>query len=619
MKKHVIVVLFLLSSSLGFAQRFDWVSFTPLLTGNSSQGGIAVTGDAEGNIYSVSVFNEPTIVGEDTLYHGGNLNRPDILLIKWSASGQPLAWRQFYNFSTNGNPDPQVLDFDPIQNQVLLTISSYYSGTPITLVGNETQEDQELAILHGGVLRFDTNLNYISKADIPGGATYYCPSQYHEGFVYSALGYVSTVSKIDDENNVDWSVTPSSGMSYYTIADIAVSDEAVYVLGYYMDGFNSNQTITFGNVSLTPPAELSSETLLLFKLNLDGEPIDGTVIPINTAYTQPVRLCADNDGNLYIASGYNTSGQSFGAFTLGAMQGGTDGYLVKLDNAFTPQWLTEFHHTGGNLEMRDVIVQENGDVMVIGMYGQNMTIGDFVLDPAQYGTGFLAQMNEATGDINYATNYGGLSSGTGRPMNVYNADDKYYITGLSYGTTGPGLANTASYGCYTETRMSFFLTCFNDIPFEAPSVSLNYSAPLLTASSNSPEATFEWMLNGDVIENAITNSLEITELGEYTVTVTSFGCTASASINVTSITSTQEFDENVGLQFYPNPAKNTVQLVLNSSTGWVVITDLQGKTILRESIHSSTPTLSIASLANGTYVIRVMNDTTCTSGLLIKE
>lgn len=606
MKKSLLLFAILISS-LCQAQRFDWVSFTPLVSGNSSVGGLAVTGDDDGNVYSVSVFNEPTIVGTDTVYHGGNLNRPDILLIKWSADGEPLAYRQFYNFSTNGNPDPQVLDFDPVNNHVLLTISSYYSGTPITLVGNETQAEQELSILHGGVLRFDTELNYISKADFPGGATYFCPTQFHDGNIYTALGYVSTVSKINSNNEVVWSITPSSGMAYFTVADIAVTNSNVFVLGYYMDGFNSNQTITFGNISLTPPAELASETLLLFKLNHDGEVLDGTVIPINTTYLQPVRLCADDDGNTFIASGYNTAAQTFGDFTLSTMQGGTDGYVVKMDNTFSPEWLTEFHHTGGNLEMRDIIIQENGGIMVIGLYGQNMTIGDYTLDEAQYGTGFLAQMNDSDGTIEYATNYGGLTSGTGRPMNVYNSEDKFYITGLSYGTTGPGLANTASYGCYTETRMSFFLTCFNDIPFESPSVSLSYTPSLLTATTNATEATFAWTWNGDPIEGANGSTLNATEVGLYEVTVTSFGCTSSASINVTIANATTELASNT-LKIYPNPASTDLHIVTATPNCTLIIENMQGQILHEQRMLSSNEIIDINAFSNGMYLVKILNE-----------
>lgn len=200
--KNLLAFVLFLSSLFAAAQRFEWVSFTPLTAGNSGSGALYVTTDPDNNIYTVAVFNDPIIVGEDTLYHGGNLNRPDIVVVKWNENGEVLNYRHFYNFSTNGNPDPQGMEWDATNNVLLISVSSYYSGTPVTLVGDDNEEDLQLEILAGSVLRFDSDLNFVSKLDIPGGSTYYSPIATKDGFVYAAHGYSTTVSKLDSENNV---------------------------------------------------------------------------------------------------------------------------------------------------------------------------------------------------------------------------------------------------------------------------------------------------------------------------------------------------------------------------------------------------------------------------------
>ncbi|MEZ4799768.1 MAG: hypothetical protein R2809_08350 [Flavobacteriales bacterium] len=404
---RLYTLLLILSCFSATAQRFEWVSFTPLTSGNSGSGALHVATDPDNNIYTVSVFNDPIIVGEDTLYHGGNFNRPDIVVTKWNEAGEVMAYRHFYNFSTNGNPDPQDMEFDLENNHLLVSISSLYPGTPVTLVGNDEQEDMPLEIFTGSVMRFDTDLNFVSKQDIPGGATYSAPIAVKDGFIYASQGYVSTISKIDADNNVIWSLPSTASMASFNGADIVVTDDDfLYVLGYYMDGFNTNQSVTLGGVTVTPPSGGASY-MIVFKLDLDGVVVEGRSVAIATSYLNPIRITSDSDNNLYIASGYAIPDQVIGDFTLGPLTGSTDGFVVKLTD-FEPQWVTELHHTGTNLEMRDIVVNENGKVSVIGLYGGTANIGGTQLPSSSFGTGFLVQMNDETGEIGYATNFGSL-------------------------------------------------------------------------------------------------------------------------------------------------------------------------------------------------------------------
>src|SRR5690606_32937505 len=89
-----------------------------------------------------------------------------------SPAGEPLGYRHLANWSTNGNPDPQQLLFDEENGEVLLTISSYYNGMQVTLLSNGTEADTLLSLAPGAVLRFSTDLDFISKKNIPGGTSY---------------------------------------------------------------------------------------------------------------------------------------------------------------------------------------------------------------------------------------------------------------------------------------------------------------------------------------------------------------------------------------------------------------------------------------------------------------
>ena len=63
--KYLYSIIFLLFSFTVNAQRFDWVSFTPTVTGNGNgaSGGQAIALDDEGYLYTVSYFTVPMIIG----------------------------------------------------------------------------------------------------------------------------------------------------------------------------------------------------------------------------------------------------------------------------------------------------------------------------------------------------------------------------------------------------------------------------------------------------------------------------------------------------------------------------------------------------------------------------
>lgn len=532
--KTFFTLLISLVSIQSFAQRFDWVSFTPLTTGNANggSGGLSVTTDNEGNIYNVAVFNDPIVVGDDTLYHVGNLNRPDILITKWNSDGEPLAYRHIANWSGNGNPDPQGLMFDEVNGEILLTISSYYYGMQITLLSNGIEEDSLMSLAHGAVLRFNTDLSFVSQKNLPGGNSYGTAAVVKDGFLYGAHGYNSVISKTDNTGTVLWSVTPTG--TTYAIFDLAVSsDDFVYVIGHYHSNQFVGDGVTLGGISVMPPSPGNNSQVIIFKLDTDGNVLQGYHLAEAQFSLPAIRITTDSEGNVFVAIPYAIGGQLIGTHTLGSPTGANDGFVAKLNSNLEPQWVTEVHHTGGNMEMRDIVVNASGKITAIGLYGGNATIGTYPMSSSQYGSSFLAQLDNVTGNVVYATAFG-LHIGTARPYSLTNQDDKYYITGLSYGST----LTQASYGCYTESYTNAYLTIFTDTPFETPTVELVYGSVSLLASTNVDGASFQWFLNGEEIEGETGSSIVPSVAGDYEVVVSYYGCTASDTYTLSCLPTT---------------------------------------------------------------------------------
>ncbi|MEZ4799769.1 MAG: T9SS type A sorting domain-containing protein [Flavobacteriales bacterium] len=120
--------------------------------------------------------------------------------------------------------------------------------------------------------------------------------------------------------------------------------------------------------------------------------------------------------------------------------------------------------------------------------------------------------------------------------------DKYYSAGQSFGSSLNNNPNAAAYGCFHNTRAQAYLTYFHDVPAIDPTVSLSFEAPLLTATANAPEATFQWYLDGVLLEDETESSINPDADGVYEVEVTLFGCTANDQYQYCFVAGTDEVD-----------------------------------------------------------------------------
>lgn len=457
MKKLAAAIVFVGMFMFLNAQKFDWVSFTPLITGNSNggSGGISNTVDGQGNIFTVAVFNDPIKVGNDTLYHVGNLNRPDILITKWNPQGEVVGYRHIANWSGNGNPDPMGMMYDAVHDEILLTISSYYFGMQITLLSNGVEPDNLLTLAQGAVLRFKPDLSFVSKKNLPGGTSYVTSSVVKDGYLYATQGYSSTVSKTDTAGNVLWSVTPT--ISSLDIRDISITNtDTILVIGYM-----NSSTVALGGKTVTAPSNGNLNHVAVFKLDTAGNVVQGIYLTQASYYIFPLRLETDLDGNVFVATTYEIPQLAIGNLTLSITPDGRDVFVAKLSPSLVPLWVKEFSSGGDNVA-NEIVIHPSGKVTLLGTYGGSPTIHGFQMAFAQYGSAYLAQIDNVTGNVSYVTNFGPLSAGTGSAGGTSIVGNKYYISGSSYGSNLNAPQWTASYGCFNQTRSRQFLTCFND-------------------------------------------------------------------------------------------------------------------------------------------------------------
>jgi hypothetical protein len=103
-------------------------------------------------------------------------------------------------------------------------------------------------------------------------------------------------------------------------------------------------------------------------------------------------------------------------------------------------------------------------------------------------------------------------------------------------------------------------------------------------------------------------SLTVNEAGTYACTVSnSFGCETTESIQV-FVSECLGLNENDAKLFvYPNPFETKVIVTSNLMTGEILILDMNGSVVVKETISSSQTELDLSSLASGVYMMQASN------------
>lgn len=109
----------------------------------------------------------------------------------------------------------------------------------------------------------------------------------------------------------------------------------------------------------------------------------------------------------------------------------------------------------------------------------------------------------------------------------------------------------------------------------------------------------QWYLNGSPIDGATSQSFSYTEPGNYTVVVTSNGCTSTSSVTEV-FASVEELLSNTVV--YPNPAEEVLNI--NGLLPGTVfnLLDARGQLVKSTTLNASSTSMDVADLQSGIYV-----------------
>ena len=151
---------------------------------------------------------------------------------------------------------------------------------------------------------------------------------------------------------------------------------------------------------------------------------------------------------------------------------------------------------------------------------------------------------------------------------------------------------------------------------DLPSAQITENGAILTASE---AESYQWLLNGEEIENATEQTYLPTEDGAYSVIVTNEGNCSSTSAEV-MIVSISEL-ENSTILIYPNPMTDVAFIDFKDPQPRTIrLLDAQGKEV-RVWNNIATQRLEIlkGDLPSGNYVVSVLEDSKTYSIQLIIE
>jgi len=167
---------------------------------------------------------------------------------------------------------------------------------------------------------------------------------------------------------------------------------------------------------------------------------------------------------------------------------------------------------------------------------------------------------------------------------------------------GPGVYQcsvTSTFGC--EATSSEYVVC--------PEISLVFNALNETLEVGAGFDSYTWFFNDQEIENATSNIIDATELGNYSVTITtSYGCEVSSEVFQVAV-GVQETSK-LQLLAWPNPSTGWLSFDLPAGEWLINLTDATGKQVLQQSFSGGISRLDLSNLPNGVYLLSSDNQFT---------
>ena len=557
MKKTLLTITILLVAAATYAQNNPVVQWVQQISGKLNDRGIPVNVDASGNVYLAGYFNDTADfdpgVGKFNLISAG---RTDIYITKLDPSGAFLWAKQIGGKS---NEQANSLGIDAAGNV-------YIAGT-----FNDTVD-------------FDPGAN-VSKLMTAGGADAF-------------------VTKLDPSGNFQWAQriggTPNDAGNAVTISPSG----SVYVTGYFQG--TTNFSVASG---ITNQTSAGGNDIFVTKLDAAGNFIWFKRMG-GTSAEAGQSIAADKNDNVITTGGFVGTADfnpDPSVDTLLTSAGSNDIFISKLDASGNYVWVKQFGAASSDIGI-SITVDGSGNIFSTGYYG-----GTVDFDPnagvstiTSYGFDAYVSKLNAAGQFGWIKNLGGMGADRGASIAV----DQYgnvYTTGTfdNIADFDPDPTNTYNITPASITVTDAYISKLDQVGSFVWARSLggksdDYgTAIVVDKNSNVYTAGF---FSGRAAFNGSSTTDSLISFGSYDAFV--------HKINDAIVTSTtDELATDNRIQVYPNPASDVIHFsVKNAVSGKATITDIQGGLVTESIINGAETVISIQSLVNGVYLLKIDTD-----------
>ncbi len=578
-----------------------------------SDRGRAITLDKEGNVYTTGIFYGTADFDPGPnfeLLTSASLGWADVFISKLDKDGN-FVWAK-----SLGGPDPEdasTIAFDTAGN---LLIYGSYSGTvdfdPGTGIHNVTS-----AMPSGFVLKLDTkgDFSWVKSIGGPGMALPTAMALGASGNIYllttimggdvdfdpgaatyniSPTGFPDyCVSKLDGNGNFIWAKQIGGLFTMAMGTRMGLdSKENVIATGFHMGG-----PVDFDPGPNTHEITSKSAAGDVFVSKLDSA---GNFVWVSSTEsygksgTEPYGLAIDHADNIF-TTGYFKEKIDYdpgaGTFDMSSRNYDTaathDVFIWKLKSDGSLGWAKQLGGKGLSIG-NAVTVDAQGSVYTTGSFADDC---DF--DPNGKGTGHVLTTEAKRADIFLHKMI--CTDTNSSQLDVTSDCDGYEFYGTRYtqsGTYYTQLINTS--GCDSTIALNLTVT----------PLSATISVEGYVLSTTETYTSYQWMLNGNIIEGATGDTYTVPENGNYQVIVTSDkGCTDTSDIYVVNNVSIDKVQHGAAVvSIYPNPASTSIYVRTAEAAVQILLSDVTGKVLVTE--HKQR-TLSLGQYAPGVYFVTV--------------
>ena len=264
------------------------------------------------------------------------------------------------------------------------------------------------------------------------------------------------------------------------------------------------------------------------------------------------------------------------------------GAITRMNSNGEPIWMRAFESSLSPYMGGLTTSTEDSGVWFCGTHPGTITLGATTLIGAQTSKGFIAHINN-NGLITRAFSYGTPASIQNFPQALAkNGSGEYYVSGFLSGI-GSYVLSCQNY----PGNFGIAVSAFNGESDEVPTPEIIASGLTLSAE---PEfsGNIQWFFNDEEIPGANSQTLEVSEEGNYSVVYSyDFGCEDESQSEIVFVSTGLNNINSGRLKIYPNPATEFIHLKgIDSNAEFVLMnalgaTVMQGKLGVENSIYTA--------------------------------